>query len=216
MVKRKQGQIPGRVNNMHIADGVLPTSVAVASYVASGAILAVSLKKISHEDYPKIALMSSAFFVASLIHVPLGPSSVHLLLPGVVGVVLGGVSFVAITLGLILQCVIFQFGGITALGANTLMMGIPALMAGWLFHYVSRRSSSLKTLVVTAGISGMLGVVVAGIILAIFLFLSGDVFYNVAKLVLIAHIPVAIIEGIVSAAMVSFLYKVKPEMIRHA
>lgn len=201
---------------MHIADGVLPTSVAVASYVMSGAILTVSLRKISHEDYPKIALMSSAFFVASLIHVPIGPSSVHLLLPGVVGIVLGGMSFIAITLGLILQCVLFQFGGITALGANTLMMGIPALFCGWLFNYISHKNVSPTTQVVIAGISGMLGVLIAGLILAIFLFLSGDAFYNVAKLVLIAHIPVAIIEGIVAAAMVSFLRKVKPEILRHA
>lgn len=198
---------------MHIADGVLPTSVAVSCYLASGAILAFSLRKISHEDYPKIALMSSAFFVASLIHVPIGPSSVHLLLPGVVGIVLGGKSFIAITLGLILQCFLFQFGGITALGANVLMMGLPAMVSGWLFRSVGLKSSSLSFLVISGGVSGATGVMLAGIILSLLLFLSGDVFYNVAKLVLVAHIPVAIIEGIVGAAMVSFFKKAKPEML---
>jgi len=198
---------------MHIADGVLPTSVAVTSYLLSGGILAVSLRKISSEDYPKIALMSSAFFVASLVHVPLGPTSVHLLLPGVVGIVLGNMSFIAITLGLTLQCVLFQFGGITALGANALMMGLPALLAGCLFQLAVKKISSPIGMSVIAGISGMLGVVLAGIILALMLFLSGEVFLNIAKIVLLAHIPVAIIEGIVAAAMVSFLRKAKPELI---
>jgi cobalt/nickel transport system permease protein len=198
---------------MHIADGVLPTSVAVAGYILSGGILAVSLRKISREDYPKIALMSSAFFVASLIHVPLGPTSVHLLLPGVVGIVLGNMSFIAITLGLTLQCVLFQFGGITALGANSLMMGLPALFAGWFFHLAARKISSPIGVSIIAGISGMLGVVLAGIILALLLFLSGEAFLNIAKIVLLAHIPIAIIEGIVAAAMVSFLRKAKPELI---
>ncbi|MEJ5299646.1 MAG: cobalt transporter CbiM [Thermodesulforhabdaceae bacterium] len=198
---------------MHIADGVLPTSVAVAGYVLSGGILAISLRKISHEDYPKIALMSSAFFVASLVHIPIGPTSVHLLLPGVVAIVLGGMSFIAITLGLILQCILFQFGGITALGANTLMMGLPALLSGWFFHSTARKTSSPTSIALIAGIAGVMGVILAGTILALLLFLSGEVFLNVAKLVLLAHIPVAIIEGIVAAAMATFLRKAKPELL---
>ncbi|MCX7822873.1 MAG: cobalt transporter CbiM [Syntrophobacterales bacterium] len=197
---------------MHIADGVLPTSVTVTGYILSGVILAFSLRRISYGDYPKIALMSSAFFVASLVHVPIGPSSVHLLLPGVVGIVLGSRSFIATTLGLILQCFLFQFGGITALGANALMMGIPALLTGWLFHTVTFKNSSLTVFMIMAGISGMFGVLLAGLILALLLFLSGSMFYNVAKLVLVAHIPVAIIEGIVAIAMVSFLRRTKPEI----
>lgn len=198
---------------MHIADGVLPTSVAVTGYLLSGTILALSLKGISHEEYPKIALMSSAFFVASLIHVPVGPSSVHLLLPGIVGILLERRSFIAIALGLTLQCFLFQFGGITALGANTLMMGIPSILTGWLFHTVTRKNLSPFVTAVMAGICGTLGVILAGVMLAFFLFLSGNLFYNIAKIVLVAHIPVAIIEGIVSIAMVSFLLKTKPDIL---
>jgi cobalt/nickel transport system permease protein len=59
-----------------------------------------------------------AFFVASLIHVPFGPTSVHLLIPGLVGAMLGPSAFLSIGLGLLLQSLLFQFGGITALGAK--------------------------------------------------------------------------------------------------
>ncbi len=196
---------------MHISDGVLPPSVAITSFAVSGAILAINLRKLKYEDYPKVAVMTSAFFIASLIHVPLGPTSVHLLLPGLVGILLGSTSFIAITLGLTLQCFLFQFGGITALGANSLMMGLPAIFCGWLFKKI--KGTSLKQNAITAAITGAIGVMLAVIILALLLYLSGEEFWGVAKVAVIAHLPVAFIEGIVSGFTVSFLYRVKPELL---
>ena len=71
----------------------------------------------------QVGILSSAFFMASLIHVPIGPSSVHLLLNGIVGLLLGWGAFPAILVGLALQAMFFQFGGITVLGVNTLNVG---------------------------------------------------------------------------------------------
>ena len=101
---------------MHISDGVLPTSVAVGSYVAAAALCAWSARRTRSEELPKVAVVTAAFFVASLIHVPFGPTSVHLLIPGLAGALLGPSAFLAIALGLLLQSLLFQFGGITALG----------------------------------------------------------------------------------------------------
>ena len=70
---------------MHISDGVLPTTVTVATYGLTIIGAGLSLRKVKSEDLPKIAVVTSSFFVASLIHLPFGPTSVHLLLPGVVG-----------------------------------------------------------------------------------------------------------------------------------
>ncbi len=198
---------------MHIADGVIPPSIVAASYTLSGVIVALSLRKLRHEDYPKIAIMGSAFFVASLIHIPIGPTSVHLLLPGVVGIVLRGRSYLAITLGLILQCFLFQFGGVTALGANALMMGLPALLSGWLFSLIVQRAPSSRGKTIAAIVGGSVGVILAGLILSTILFLSGEQFFAIAKLVLLAHIPVAIIEGAIAASMVSFISRVKPGIL---
>ncbi len=196
---------------MHISDGVLPPSVAITSFLISGGIIAINLRKLDYKDYPKIAVMTSAFFIASLIHVPLGPTSVHLLLPGLVGILLGSVSFIAVALGLILQCFLFQFGGLTALGANALMMGLPAIFCGWFFNKL--KGINLKRNAIVAGMAGAIGVFMATIILAILLYLSGEEFLGVAKVAVIAHIPVAIIEGIISSFTVSFLYRVKPELL---
>lgn len=197
---------------MHIADGVLPPAVAVGTAVVSAGIVLFSIRRLHYEDYPRIAVMTAAFFVASLIHVPLGPTSVHLLLPGLVGIVLGPLSFLAIALGLVLQCFLFQFGGVTALGANALMMGLPAMLAGYIFRALSGKHIGRIALV--AGVAGAAGVVIAALILAILLAISGEVFWGVAKVAVLAHIPVAIVEGGVSAFAVSFLYRVKPELLK--
>ena len=119
---------------MHISDGVLPISITVGSYAASAALAAWSVRRTRSEELPKVAVVTAAFFVASLIHVPFGPTSVHLLIPGLAGALLGPSAFLAIGLGLLLQSILFQFGGLTALGANALMMGVPALACGVFFQ----------------------------------------------------------------------------------
>ncbi len=196
---------------MHISDGVLPTGVAVAGYAISFGLTAWSIRKVQADDLPKIAVVTSSFFVASLIHVPLGPTSVHMLLPGIVGALLGPAAFLSIILGLFLQSILFQFGGLTAVGCNALMMGLPALFCGYFFQRF--KGTTQKSHMVAGAIAGMLGTTLAAIFLALLLMTAGEDFFGVAKLALAAHVPVIIIEGIITACTVSFLYKVRPEML---
>jgi cobalt/nickel transport system permease protein len=198
---------------MHISDGVLPVSVAIAGYAVSGLLTAWSARRIHNQELPKVAVVSAAFFVASLVHIPFGPTSVHLLLPGLAGALLGTSAFLAIALGLLLQSLLFQFGGLTALGANALMMGVPALICGWLFQRLQGRSRRRQSL--AGGLAGGLGTVLAAVILALLLATGGEDFFGVAKVALVAHIPVIIIEGLVSFFTVGFLVRVKPELLRH-
>ena len=172
---------------MHISDGVLPVSVTIGSYAVTIALTAVGVRKTPAESLPKVAVVTSAFFVASLIHVPLGPTSVHLLLPGLVGILLGPSAFISIVLGLTLQSLLFQFGGITALGANSLMMGIPALMVGWLFKHL--KGSTLTSHALAGALGGFLGTILAVGFLAALLFTGGEDFLGVGKLAFIAHLP---------------------------
>lgn len=196
---------------MHISDGVLPVSITIGSYAATIVIGSLGIRRTPAESLPKVAVVTSAFFVASLIHVPLGPTSVHLLLPGLVGILLGPSAFISIVLGLTLQSLLFQFGGITALGANSLMMGIPALFAGWLFKLL--KGSTLTSHAIAGALCGFLGTIMAVGILAALLFTGGEDFLGVGKLAFVAHLPVAIIEAFIAAFTVIFLFKVKPELL---
>ncbi len=197
---------------MHISDGVLPLSVTLGGYVAGAALAAWSGRRTRSEELPKLAVMTAAFFVASLVHVPLGPTSVHLIIPGLTGALLGPSAFLSIALGLLLQSLLFQFGGLTALGANALMMGLPALVCGWLFQRLKGRSQARQAVV--GGLVGALGTALAALILAILLATGGEDFFGVAKIALLAHVPVIIVEGLVSAFTVGFLARVKPALLQ--
>ena len=197
---------------MHISDGVLPVSVTVGGFVASAALVAWSARRTRSEELPKLAVMTSAFFVASLIHVPFGPTSVHLIIPGLTGALLGPSAFLSISLGLLLQSLLFQFGGLTALGANALMMGLPALACGWFFQ--KYKGTAPKRQAVIGGVAGAAGTVMAAVILAALLVTGGEDFWGVAKIALLAHVPVIIVEGVVSAFTIGFLARVKPSLLQ--
>jgi cobalt/nickel transport system permease protein len=197
---------------MHISDGVLPLTVTIGGYVASAGLAAWSARRTSSEDLPKVSVVTAAFFVASLIHVPLGPTSAHLLMPGLAGALLGPVAFLSIGLGLLLQSLLFQFGGLTALGANALMMGLPAMACGWFFQKYKGRTQLRQAVV--GGLAGASGTALAAVILAILLATGGEDFFGVAKIALLAHVPVIVIEGIVSAFTIGFLARVKPSLLQ--
>jgi cobalt/nickel transport system permease protein len=196
---------------MHISDGVLPLAVTIGGYAASAGLAAWSARRIHSRDLPKVAVVTSAFFVASLVHVPFGPTSVHLLLPGLAGALLGPAAFVSIGLGLLLQSVLFQFGGITALGANAVMMGVPAVICGWFFQQVRGRTRMRQA--VAGGLAGAFGTFLAAVFLAGLLATGGEDFFGVAKIALAAHVPVIAIEGVMSGLTIGFLARVQPALL---
>jgi cobalt/nickel transport system permease protein len=144
--------------------------------------------------------------------VPIGPSSVHLVLNGLIGILLGWLSFPAIFLGLSFQALLFQFGGFTTLGVNTFNMAFPAVVVYYLFKK-GVKSKSIFVTGISGFLSGLLGVMFSALLVAISLITTGKVFLNVAKLIVGAHIPVMIIEGIVTCFCMIFLKKVKPEIL---
>jgi cobalt/nickel transport system permease protein len=197
---------------MHISEGVLSAPVLVTGAALTVAGCAIGLKKIDYDRIPEVAILSSTFFVASLIHVPIGPSSVHLLLNGVTGLLLGWAAFPAILVALTLQSILFQFGGITALGVNTVNVAVPALVCYYLFNYAVTRENHFIS-VASAFVCGFLAVFLTSIMVGLSLFFTGEAFVEVSKLVIIAHVPVMVIEGMMTAFCVLFLKKVKPEIL---
>ena len=197
---------------MHISDGILPPAIWIGGCVVTAGISAVSLRKMDADDVPKVAVVTASFFVASLLHLKFGPTSVHLILNGFAGVLLGPMAFVSILVGLALQAFLFGHGGITSLGANALMMGLPALAAYQLFRLHSKFNFKSNDFLF-GFLAGFLGVFFGTIILAALLAISGEEFFGVAKLAAIAHLPVMIIEGIITGFVVLFLKRVKPEIL---
>lgn len=196
---------------MHISEGVLSGPVLASGAALAAVGTAVGLKQLDYDRIPRAAILSAAFFVASLIHVPIGPSSVHLILNGIVGLLLGWAAFPAILVALVLQGVLFQFGGITTLGVNTLIMAAPAVICYYLFSPLLFRKPAFAAGGAFAG--GFLSVLLGGVVAALALMFTEEGFFEVASAVIIAHLPVMVIEGVVTAFCVSFLKKVQPELL---
>ena len=85
---------------MHISEGVLSTPVLLAGGALTVVGSAIGLKTLDYERIMTVSLLTATFFVASLIHVPLGPGNIHLVLGGLMGIVLGWSCFPAILVAL--------------------------------------------------------------------------------------------------------------------
>ena len=196
---------------MHISEGVLSGPVLVSGIALAAAGTAVGLRKLDYDRIPRAGILSASFFVASLIHVPLGPSSVHLILNGIVGLLLGWGAFPVILVALTLQAVLFQFGGITTLGVNTMIMALPAVFCYYLFGGLVRRRSSMA--LPAAFACGALSVFLSAVMVGIALTFTQEEFLKVSYMVVVAHLPVMVIEGLITAFCVGFLKKVQPNIL---
>ena len=136
---------------MHIADGILSTPVLIGGATAATVGVGYGLWQMKPERVPQTAVLASAFFAASLIHLPLPGGSVHLVLTGLMGVMLGWSALPAIFVGLLLQYLFFTHGGLTTLGVNTVCMAVPALCCHYLLGgLVIERPNQVSLLTVTS------------------------------------------------------------------
>jgi cobalt/nickel transport system permease protein len=197
---------------MHISEGFLSAPVLAAGWAIAGAGVAWGLKKMDTDKVVKVAMASSVFFLASLVNVKLGPSSTHLSLIGPIGLILGWTSFPAIFTALLLQAVLFQFGGLLVLGANTVSMAAPAVCAYLIFGRAVR-SDSVKLSLSASFAAGFLSVLASALSVGVLLTLSDPDMIRPAQAVFAVHAPLAAVEGVTALFMTAFLRRTYPDML---
>jgi ABC-type Co2+ transport system permease subunit len=270
---------------VHISDGVLQPPWLLGGVAAAALLVLASLWRLRDDEVPRIALLTAAFFIVSLMHIRVGPTSVHLLFNGLIGVLLGWRAALAIACGLFLQFFYIGHGGVYTLGVNTCVLTLPALGAWLLFRAAHRlpalRSSLGQSLLValcsfawvlslvfsvtllatnswpaaalvTTGawertwsptaimaallvalaaaalerrlqnvpefslglLIGMLSVLASVGLNCAVLLLGGEQHWPTPPLLLlVAHLPIAVFEGIVLGFTLGFVAQVKPEML---
>lgn len=205
----------------HIPDGVLSASVLIGAAAATAVGVAIALKRLDSERIPQTAVLTAVFFVASLVHIPIGPTSVHPLLSGLMGLVLGWAAVPAILVGLVLQAAFFGFGGITVLGVNTFNIALPALVIAAAVGPLLRTAVSPTRVALLGALAGGAGVVLTAILVCLSLGFSAQEYRPALTIVLASYAPLAAVEAALTAAAVSLLRRVKPELLclaaaRHA
>ena len=197
----------------HIPDGILSAPVLIGGATVAVAGVAMGLRSLNDRAIPRAAILSAAFFTASLISVPVGPSSVHLLLSGLMGIMLG----VAISppSGLHSPCKHCYSGSVVLRrwGINTVNIALPGFLLAMLIGPIVRSSHSSAIRTGLSALVGGLSVLGTGGLVALSLAVSAPEYTPVASVLLATYLPLAIAEAFVTAAVVSFLWRVQPEAL---
>lgn len=199
---------------MHISEGILDISVCAGGYALAAGLTAYALKKTDRDKIPAIAVMGAAFFTASLIHFKVGVTSVHLTLLGLTALILGNSSLLAILSGMFFQAVMFQHGGISSLGVNSVVMMLPALTIQYFFRILTVKKQNKPLYVsVVAGVLTFFAIIWATVMVVLILIFSGEELAGIAVLFSISNSVLALVEGLMTGVIIHRLIKIKPEMI---
>jgi cobalt/nickel transport system permease protein len=193
---------------MHIADGILPATWCAVGHGIALAGIYVTGRKVEPDEVVRMGLLSSAAFVVSLIHFPLGGTSVHLGLFGLIGILLGRRALPVLYATLLFQALAFQHGGLLTLGVNTLNMAAGALLAA-LIWTIPGLNDSLK-----AFAAGFVGIMAPALLIAAEFSLAGygkGIYFIGA-----VYLAAAAIEASLTVAVLSLLRRVKPAVLSGA
>jgi cobalt/nickel transport system permease protein len=209
---------------MHIPDGFLSTTTWISAWSVSAGGLGCCVRQagraMKDRMVPLMGVLSAFIFAAQMINFPvMGGTSGHLL-GGVLAAVLLGpwAAAVVIACVLIFQCLVFQDGGLTALGANILNMALVGTLGGYfIYRVMTRLLGGRKGIVTGAVAAAWFSVVAAASLCAVELALSGTsplglVFPAMAAV----HAVIGIGEGMITGLIVGFILKTRPDLIYDA
>jgi cobalt/nickel transport system permease protein len=207
---------------MHIPDAVLSPSVAAATSLLGAGGLAVCLGKLKAELQdrmtPLMGVMSAFVFATQLVNFPLFPLPIsgHLL-GGVLGAVVLGPWAGAVIMAavLIVQCFLFGDGGLTALGANFINMGLVGAVGGYSIYAPIRRAvGGRRGVIVGAMLAAWFSVLLASGAFAFELAASGwwSDFFNVLSWMALVHAAIGLGEAVITGLVLRFLLLVRPEL----
>ncbi|MCJ7808090.1 MAG: energy-coupling factor ABC transporter permease [Dehalococcoidia bacterium] len=207
---------------MHIPDGFLNIATVATTYAVStggiGYALRQARKKLADKHVPLMGIMAAFIFAAQMLNFPIiGGTSGHLIGAALAAILLGPWAAVLImTCVLIAQSLIFQDGGLLALGANILNMGIIASISGYYLYRLitgimgtTRQGIRFGSFIAAWG-----SVVFASIACAIELWVSGIVPIHVVLPAMAGwHSIIGIGEGLITVAVLSLVMATRADLL---
>ena len=206
---------------MHIPDGILDAKTAVATGALAVAGVGTALwqakRTLPARRVPLLGVTAAFIFAAQMLNFPVAGGTSGHLVGGVLAAVLVGPSaaVIVLTAVLILQCFLFQDGGVTALGANIFNMGLVNVGAGSVIYGVVRRLvRGRRGLVLGAAFAGWGATVLAAICCAGQVAWSGKIAWQVVFPAMAGvHMLIGIGEGAITALVLLAIARVRPELV---
>ena len=207
---------------MHIPDGFLSHGINAATFVISSGACAYGVKRVNlnlgEREVPLMGVTAAFIFAAQMINFPIaGGTSGHFLGAVFSSVLLGPwASLLIMTIVLVVQCLGFADGGLTAIGSNIFNMGVIGALGGYgifIFLYTlfqKNRKGFFVALTISSWFSIVMGASAAAIELAI----SGTSPLRVALPAMAGiHAIIGIGEAIITTAAISLILKTRPDLV---
>lgn len=208
---------------MHIPDGFINAPVAITADIVAASVVAAAVKmtnkKIGEKQVPMMGVLAAFIFAAQMLNFPVaGGTSGHFLGAALAAILLGPWSSTLIMSAvLVVQCLIFQDGGLLALGANITNMGIVASFSS---YYIYKGINVLLKhgkagMLVGAGISAWFSVIIASLLCATELAMSGTSPWGIALATMGGiHMIIGIGEGFITTAVLGLIMATRADLLK--
>jgi cobalt/nickel transport system permease protein len=207
---------------MHIPDGFVSAPVAGVAFALSGVAIAVAVRmtnrNLAERTVPLMGVMAAFIFAAQMMNFPVaGGTSGHLLGGALAAILLGPWAAVIVMATVVgVQALIFQDGGLAALGANVFNMGVVAVFVGYGLYWAFARFAHVAPWVRMAGpfAAAWVSVQLAALATTFELALSDTSPLNVALPAMMGvHALIGIGEGLITTAAVAFLWTARRDLL---
>lgn len=205
---------------LHIPDGFLHSLVAIACWLIALPVLGMAVantrRDLDERLVPLAGIMAAFIFAAQMLNFPVaGGTSGHFIGAALAFIVLGPwLGLLAMTAVIAVQALLFQDGGLLAMGANILVMGIvPGFTAYAVYRLGRARSARVRT-VTAAAAAAWLSVMMAALVTSLLLAFSGaSALAIVLPAMLGVHALIAIGEALITVAALSFIRAARPSLL---
>jgi cobalt/nickel transport system permease protein len=207
---------------MHIPDGFISTGTAATTWIASAGGVGYAVRRLNRElnerQVPLMGVAAAFIFAAQMMNFTVaGGTSGHLLGGALAAILLGPwAGMLVLTAVVAVQALLFQDGGLLALGANVLNMAIVGVLVGWLVYTGLRRLLGERTwaTMVSGFAAAWLSVVIASLVAAAELAVSGTSPWAVALPAMgLVHMLIGVGEGLITVAVLAFLRATRPDLL---
>jgi cobalt/nickel transport system permease protein len=206
---------------VHIPDGVLDPGTCIATGAVSAAVVGYALRhvrtRLPERTVPLMGVTAACVFAAQMLNFPVpGGTSGHILGGVLAAVMLGPwAGIIALTIVLLVQCLLFQDGGLTALGANVLNMAVVGVGIGYAIYDLVRRAvGGLRGVLIGAMLAAWFSVMASATLCSLELAAGGHYsLLTTLSAMLLAHTPVGLGEALATGLALSYVLRVRPDLV---
>jgi cobalt/nickel transport system permease protein len=207
---------------MHIPDGFLTNRIAVSLDIISGASILYATRRVkvdlSGRLVPIMGVLAAFVFAAQMLNFPiLGGTSGHLIGGSLLAILLGPVAgSLTMTTVIIAQALFLQDGGLIALGANIFNISSVTCFSGYaIFKLFGGAADKGKRLFLAGFLAGWFSLMISAASCALQMGLSGAIPLRLGLTTMLGyHAIVGIVEGMLTAGVLTFLFKVRPDVMK--